>query len=267
MIPRRKTPDLPRCAAADPRVGFAAPHASSPTSTSPSRYAPPRPTRRRCPYEAPADLVARLARARPAPRRCGRDRPRRRHRSSRHRRRDPRQAGRRHRREVDAGAALRSHHEVWTGVALAMAPGPRRLWRRHGPDVPTRLAAVVDAPTCAIREMSDEEIDDYVASGEPIDKAGAYAIQGGGGDSSSRRSTATAPTSSGCRWRRSRPAFASSGSRSRAFAGTRPDRTDQSSNLIGSPSSESEKLVMIWWPLKSSTRRSSTAARSAATFS
>ena len=31
----------------------------------------------------------------------------------------------------------------------------------------------------SFRELSDEEISRYVASGEPMDKAGAYAIQGG----------------------------------------------------------------------------------------
>jgi septum formation protein len=30
----------------------------------------------------------------------------------------------------------------------------------------------------AMCELSDEDIRDYVASGEPMDKAGAYAIQG-----------------------------------------------------------------------------------------
>ena len=33
-----------------------------------------------------------------------------------------------------------------------------------------------------MRAMTDEEIAAYVATGEPLDKAGGYAIQGGGGD-------------------------------------------------------------------------------------
>jgi septum formation protein len=32
--------------------------------------------------------------------------------------------------------------------------------------------------TVAFRRLTDEEIDHYVATGEPDDKAGAYAIQG-----------------------------------------------------------------------------------------
>lgn len=34
----------------------------------------------------------------------------------------------------------------------------------------------------AFRQLSHEEIADYVASGEPLDKAGAYAIQGEAGE-------------------------------------------------------------------------------------
>jgi septum formation protein len=33
-----------------------------------------------------------------------------------------------------------------------------------------------------MHEFSDSDLDTYVASGEPLDRAGAYAIQGGGGD-------------------------------------------------------------------------------------
>ncbi len=42
------------------------------------------------------------------------------------------------------------------------------------------LGAIVDYETTRVHfvELSDREIDDYVASGEPMDKAGAYAIQG-----------------------------------------------------------------------------------------
>jgi septum formation protein len=54
-------------------------------------------------------------------------------------------------------------HEVLTGIFL----------RGVG-------AAVRDCARTAVwfRDLSDPEIDDYVASGEPMDKAGAYAIQG-----------------------------------------------------------------------------------------
>jgi septum formation protein len=64
-------------------------------------------------------------------------------------------------------AALSGHwHTVWTGFAL-----------RRGRDV---LAEVV---TTEVRfaELSDPLIRAYVATGEPLDKAGAYGIQGRGG--------------------------------------------------------------------------------------
>lgn len=54
-------------------------------------------------------------------------------------------------------------HEVLTGVCI-----------KRGVDVVTDWAAT----QVWFVPMTDREIDDYVASGEPMDKAGAYAIQG-----------------------------------------------------------------------------------------
>lgn len=55
------------------------------------------------------------------------------------------------------------HHEVLTGICLVR--GKERI-------VDHAVTAVWFAP------MSAREIEDYVASGEPMDKAGAYAVQG-----------------------------------------------------------------------------------------
>ncbi len=54
-------------------------------------------------------------------------------------------------------------HEVMTGICVRRGPGAIRDWAS---------TAVWFAP------MSDREIAEYAASGEPMDKAGAYAIQG-----------------------------------------------------------------------------------------
>ena len=68
---------------------------------------------------------------------------------------------------ADAARMLRQlsgrTHRVITGVAVVTAKG-----------------AQVAAEATAVRflTLSDAEIDGYVASGEPVDKAGAYAIQG-----------------------------------------------------------------------------------------
>lgn len=61
-------------------------------------------------------------------------------------------------------------HTVATGVAVA-----------RGGTEPSIVEHFVD--TCAVRfhELDDDEIEAYVASGEPFDKAGAYGIQGRGG--------------------------------------------------------------------------------------
>jgi len=60
-------------------------------------------------------------------------------------------------------------HEVWTGVATVAASPGRRVERARA--TRTRVA---------FRALDRAEIAAYVASGEPLDKAGAYAIQGSG---------------------------------------------------------------------------------------
>jgi septum formation protein len=61
-------------------------------------------------------------------------------------------------------------HEVITGVCLVETRGG--VWREDGEAVVTRVV---------FRALTEEEIAAYVATGEPMDKAGAYAIQGGAG--------------------------------------------------------------------------------------
>ena len=70
---------------------------------------------------------------------------------------------------ADAGRMLKALrgrvHEVITGVALVEAPAGRE-----------ETAAVTTRVKMA--GYSDAEIEAYVATGEPLDKAGAYAVQG-----------------------------------------------------------------------------------------
>ena len=73
-------------------------------------------------------------------------------------------------------------HQVITGVCLVAAAGQGRRTRKIG----TRTTQIQDAEARTGSEttlvtmcsISDQEIRDYVATGEPMDKAGAYAIQG-----------------------------------------------------------------------------------------
>ncbi len=65
--------------------------------------------------------------------------------------------------------ALSGHaHQVITGMAVAEAGRP---------------SVVLDSEETRVtfRSLSDSEIDAYLATGEPFDKAGAYGIQGHGG--------------------------------------------------------------------------------------
>jgi septum formation protein len=57
-------------------------------------------------------------------------------------------------------------HEVFTGVAVAHAG---------------EIASLVDVTEVRMTPMTADEIADYVDTGEPMDKAGSYALQGRGG--------------------------------------------------------------------------------------
>lgn len=56
-------------------------------------------------------------------------------------------------------------HEVFTGIAAA------------GPD---RIESAIERTRVRVRRLSDEDVAAYVATGEPMDKAGAYGIQAAG---------------------------------------------------------------------------------------
>jgi septum formation protein len=69
--------------------------------------------------------------------------------------------------DKDAARILRAlsgrEHQVLTAIALAL--------REH-------IETQISVSSVWMRELTDAEIRRYVASGEPLDKAGAYAIQG-----------------------------------------------------------------------------------------
>lgn len=58
-------------------------------------------------------------------------------------------------------------HDVITGVTIL-----------HPADGELRTATFFEKTKVSVYKLSDEEIEAYVATGEPMDKAGAYAIQG-----------------------------------------------------------------------------------------
>ena len=70
--------------------------------------------------------------------------------------------------DADAAAMLRRlsgrSHQVLTAVSLVSAG---------------REASVLVATDVTFADLSDDDIAEYVASGEPIGRAGAYAVQGG----------------------------------------------------------------------------------------
>ena len=77
--------------------------------------------------------------------------------------------------ERDACAMLHElsghRHRVSTGVCILMGT-------QQG--MPA-IRSFVETTTVVFRALADDEIQAYVATGEPMDKAGAYAIQGGAG--------------------------------------------------------------------------------------
>jgi septum formation protein len=60
-------------------------------------------------------------------------------------------------------------HQVWTGVALVGGSDGRAAWE----------LVRSDRSEVAFRALEEGEVASYIASGEPFDKAGGYAIQGG----------------------------------------------------------------------------------------
>ena len=56
-------------------------------------------------------------------------------------------------------------HEVYTGVTVLQVPGTERV-------------TFSNCTRVTFYRLSEEDIRDYVASGEPMDKAGSYGIQG-----------------------------------------------------------------------------------------
>jgi septum formation protein len=70
---------------------------------------------------------------------------------------------------VDAGSMLSllsgRTHKVVTAVAVARG---------------NKVRSAVEQVSVKFRKLSDDEIDAYIATGEPLDKAGAYGIQGYG---------------------------------------------------------------------------------------
>jgi nucleoside triphosphate pyrophosphatase len=74
---------------------------------------------------------------------------------------------------TDAARMLRAlrgrQHEVITGLALVELDAPNATPRQETTSVTSRVR---------MGEYDDAEIEAYVATGEPLDKAGAYAVQG-----------------------------------------------------------------------------------------
>jgi len=67
-------------------------------------------------------------------------------------------------------------HEVYTGVAIVRHPYNSWDGAHIAPPI-TDMYVFADKTEVTFRHLSDREIFDYIATGEPFDKAGAYGIQ------------------------------------------------------------------------------------------
>ena len=74
--------------------------------------------------------------------------------------------------EADAHRMLKTlsgrTHQVFTGVTLVITPGK---------DADCDVISFHEKTDVEFCRMSDEEIDAYIATGDPMDKAGAYGVQ------------------------------------------------------------------------------------------
>lgn len=81
--------------------------------------------------------------------------------------------------EADATRMLRAlsgcGHDVHTAVSVWLVNAPA------GEDVGLVYRTFVDTTYVYFRDLTEEEITAYIATGEPFDKAGAYGIQGAAG--------------------------------------------------------------------------------------
>jgi septum formation protein len=81
--------------------------------------------------------------------------------------------------EADARSMIRAlsgrEHEVWTRFAIG---GPREPSSAHARARARALHAETVSTRVRFRALGDDEIEGYAATGEGLDKAGAYAIQG-----------------------------------------------------------------------------------------
>lgn len=68
-------------------------------------------------------------------------------------------------------------HEVYTGVCIRIKRNNQKLYH----NIPDEKIVFSVSTEVVVQPLTGDQIEDYVDTGEPFDKAGAYAIQGGFG--------------------------------------------------------------------------------------